>query len=67
MKSKMTLALASSILTVTLSAFPPQAAASSTTVAPSSGSQMLRVGGDKPVKYMQVELAVDILLSALLP
>ena len=67
MKSKRTLALAASILALTLSAFPHQAAASSTTAPSSSSSQMLRKAGGGPLIYMQVELAVNILLLALLP
>ena len=66
MKSKLTLALAASILTLTLGAFPHQAsaAASSTTTTPTVPEYAKPIGC-KPVKYMY--LAVDILLSALLP
>jgi hypothetical protein len=67
MKKKMTLRLAVAILTLTLSAFPHYAVASSSTSAVSGAtSELVRAGGDK-VKYMAVRIAVDILLSALLP
>ncbi|HSZ17278.1 MAG TPA: hypothetical protein VK764_09270 [Terracidiphilus sp.] len=68
MKSNLTLALAASILTLTLSAFPHHASADSTTAAVSGAtSDLLRASGGQPVKYMAVELGADILLSALLP
>lgn len=67
MKSKLTLALAAAMFTLTLSAFPHHAVAGSTTAVVSGAtSDLVRAGGDK-VKYMAVGLAVDILLSALLP
>jgi hypothetical protein len=66
MKSKMTLGLAAAMLTLTLSAFPRPAAASSTT-APPTVPEVLKPIGGKPVKYLLVELAADILLSAPLP
>jgi hypothetical protein len=66
MKSQKTLALAASIFALALSAFPLHAAADSTTATPAV-PEVLRASGDKPVKYMAVGLAVDILLSALLP
>ena len=67
MKKKMTLALASSILTLTLSAFPHRAAASTASAAPPPDSQLTRASGDKPVKYMELGLVADILSSVLLP
>ena len=68
MKSKKTLVLAASILTLTLSAFPHDAAASSTATPPSDSQALRKAGGDK-VKYMEtaVVLAAGILLSAVLP
>jgi hypothetical protein len=54
------------MLTLTLSAFPRPAAASSTT-APPTVPEVLKPIGGKPVKYLLVELAADILLSAPLP
>jgi Spy/CpxP family protein refolding chaperone len=66
MKSNKTLVLAASMLALTLSAFPHQAAASSTT-APTAVSEISKPIGGKPVKYMLVALAADILLGALLP
>lgn len=67
MKRKLTYALASSILTLALSAFPHYAAASSTT--PSSTTpQSMRARGDRAVKYMDIPIIVAVgLLSALLP
>jgi hypothetical protein len=70
MKSKKTLILAASILTLTLSAFPRHATATSTTTPSSSGSQAIRKAGGSNlpyVRYLHVELAADILLSSLLP
>jgi hypothetical protein len=67
MKTNMTLALAASILTLTVSAFPHRAAGSSTTAPPTSDSQAIRKAGGSPMKYMEVVLASSSLLSALLP
>jgi hypothetical protein len=67
MKSKKTLALATSILTLTISAFPHHAAAGTTTAPPTAGSQLLRKAGGTNLKYLQIVLAADTLLSALLP
>ena len=65
MKKNMTLAFAALILTLTLSAFPHYAAASSTTSS-QGDSDYCRAGGSQ-VPYMAVELAAEILSSALLP
>lgn len=65
MKKTMTLALAASIFALTLSAFPHHAAASTTSTPPPSDSPLLRKAGGEPVKYMAVELAVEILSSVL--
>jgi hypothetical protein len=67
MKSKMTLGLAAAMLTLTLSALARPAAASSTTAAPEATSELVRKAGGDKVKYMEVGLAVDTLLSVLLP
>jgi hypothetical protein len=66
MKKNMTLGLAASILTLTLSVFPHHAAASTTAAAPTVPEVSKPTGG-KPGPYLSVELAADILLSALLP
>jgi hypothetical protein len=63
MKKKMTLALAGLIYALTLSAIPHHAAASTTSAAPPPDSQLVRASGDKPVKYMAVELAAEILVA----
>jgi len=62
MKKTMTLALAASIFALVLSAFPDHAAASTTAAAPPPDSQW-RSSGDKPVKYVMVELAAEILAT----
>ncbi len=68
MKSKMTFVLAASILTLTVTALPHVAAAGTNPPPPPPTKiEVSRPTGGKPVKYMQVELAVDILLLALLP
>jgi hypothetical protein len=67
MKSQKTLVLAASIFALALSAFPHHAAADSTTAPPPSDSQSIRKAGGSPLKSLAVELAGDILLSALLP
>jgi Spy/CpxP family protein refolding chaperone len=67
MKKKMTLALAASILALTVSAFPHQAVASSTTSPSTSDSQLVRKSGGSNLLYVQVILAAGSLLSALLP
>lgn len=67
MKSKMTLALAASILTLTLSAFPDLAAATTTTNAAPSDSPALRKAGGSQLIYLQVILATGNLLSVPLP
>lgn len=68
MKSKKTLVLAALILALTLSAFPHNAAASSTATPPSDSQSIRKAGGEK-LKYMAtaVVLAADILFSAVLP
>jgi hypothetical protein len=67
MKSKMTLGLATAMSTLTLSAFPHPAAASSTaSSAPAATTELVRKAGGDKLKYMTVILAVDT-LSALLP
>jgi len=67
MKSKMTLGLAAAMLTLTLSASSRLAAASSTTSVPGATSELVRKAGGDKLKYMEVGLAVDTLLSVLLP
>jgi hypothetical protein len=65
MKSIKTFALAASILTLTLSAIPRYAAAS-TNAAPPVVSEYCRAGGSQ-VPYGAIEIAAEILFSALLP
>jgi hypothetical protein len=67
MKSKLTLGLATAMFTLTLSAFPPHAAASSTIAPPSTSSEAIRKAGGSNLIYVQVVLAAGNLLSALLP
>ena len=67
MKSKMTLGLAAAMLTLTLSASSRPAAASSTTSVPGATSELVRKAGGDKLKYMEVGLAIDTLLSVLLP
>jgi hypothetical protein len=67
MKTRSILVLAALVLALTLSALPVRAAASTTSAAPPSDSQLVRASGDKPVKYMAVELAAAILESVRLP
>ncbi len=67
MKKKMSFALAASILTLTLSAFPHQAAASTSTAPTTSVSDLTRASGDSKVKYMAIILTAGSLLSMLLP
>jgi hypothetical protein len=67
MKNRNMLVLAALILALTLSVFPVRAAGSTTSAAPPSDSQVVRASGDKPVKYMAVELAAAVLESVLLP
>jgi hypothetical protein len=62
MKKKVTLALASSILTLTLSAFPHHAAASPTTAPPADSEALRKAGGSNLIYLPYLQL-----LSALLP
>ena len=66
MKSKRTLVLAGSILALTLSAFPHDAVAGTTTAAPHADPDLVRKGGGKGVKYMTVILAAGNLFSLLM-
>lgn len=68
MKSNKTLVLAASILTLTLSAFPHLAAASSAIALPPSGTEVYRAPGGKPVIYLYVPLilAAETLFGAVL-
>jgi len=67
MKGRNILVLAALTLALTLSAFPVHAAASTTSAAAPSDSQLVRASGAKPVEYAAVELSVAILESVLLP
>lgn len=67
MKSKKTLVLAASILALTLSAFPHDAAAGTTTAPPQASSDMTRKAGGSNLIYLQVVLAAGTLISTLLP
>ena len=67
MKSKMTLRLAVAMLALTVSALPRPAAASSITSVPGVTSELVRKAGGDKLKYMEVGLAIDTLLSVLLP
>jgi hypothetical protein len=68
MKRTMTFAIATAVFALTLSALPRPAAASSTTsAAPGPTSELVRKAGGDKLKYMEVGLAVDTLLSVLLP
>jgi len=69
MKCKKTLVLAASIFVLTLSAFPHRAAASSTTAPTSSDTSVIRKAGGSNLiylQYVQLNLAANVLLSALL-
>jgi hypothetical protein len=66
MKNIKTFVLAASMLTLTLSAFPHRAAASSTTIPPPD-IELARPTGKAPMVYMRVILAAGDLMSALLP
>jgi hypothetical protein len=67
MKSKMTLGLAVAMFALTVSALPRPAAASSITSVPGATSELVRKAGGDKLKYMEVGLAIDTLLSVLLP
>jgi hypothetical protein len=66
MKSKKTLVLAASILALTLSAFPHDAAASTGTT-PQAGSDTTRKAGGTSCPYLQIILAAGNLISLLVP
>lgn len=66
MKSKKTLVLAASILTLTLSAFPHHAAAS-TGSAPQQADSDIRKAGGTALVYITYLVTAGTLFSALLP
>ena len=67
MKSERTLVLAASIVALTLSVFPHDAAAATTTAALHADPGLTRRGGGKGVKYMAVMLAAGNLIRLLAP
>jgi len=67
MKSTKTLAIAASIVALTLSVFPHDALAGTTTAAPHADPGLTRRGGGKGVKYMAVMLAAGNLIRLLAP
>jgi hypothetical protein len=67
MKNKMTFGLAALILTLTLSAFPNRAAATTTADSSTPVSELTRASGDSKVKYMAIVLTAGSLLFALVP
>jgi len=66
-KSERTLVLAASIVALTLSVFPHDAAAATTTAALHADPGLTRRGGGKGVKYMAVMLAAGNLIRLLAP